>query len=59
MHNRVINHGIVVNDGSLVVNGRNLSRRQAMVADVVRAEVAKGDESKGVDTQAEAEACPH
>jgi hypothetical protein len=59
MHDGVVVHLIVVDDGGLAVNRRHSLRGQAAVAEVVIAEVAKGYESKGADTEAEVETGPH
>jgi hypothetical protein len=59
MHNRVVHHSIVVDDGGLVVNRRDPRRRQTASVQVVTAEVAKADECKGADAQAKVEARSH
>jgi hypothetical protein len=59
MHDGVVVHLIVVDDGGLVVNRRNPLRRQAAMAEVVIAEVAKRDEREGVEAEAKAKARPH
>jgi hypothetical protein len=59
MHDSVVVHLIVVDDGGLAVNGRHPLRRQAAMAEVVIAKVAKGDKCKGVDPEAKVEVRPH
>ena len=59
MHDVVVMHLIVVDDGGLVVNGGDPRRGQAMTAEVATAEVAKADEGKGPDAQAKVEARSH
>jgi hypothetical protein len=59
MHDGVVHHGVVVDDGGLVVNRRDPRRRQTASVQVVTAEVAKADESKGADAEAKVEACSH
>jgi allantoicase len=59
MHNGVIMHLIVVDDGGLIIDGLDTGRRQAVMADVVIAEVTKRDESEGVEAEAKAETRPH
>src|ERR1035441_641062 len=59
MHDGIIMHLIVVDDGGLVVNRRDSLRRKAAMAKVVIAKVAKGDESEGVGAEAETKTRPH
>jgi hypothetical protein len=59
MHNGVVVHLIVVDDGGLVVNRRDSLRRIAAMAEVVIAKVAKGDESEGANAEPKVEVCPH
>src|ERR1019366_2994865 len=59
MHDGVVAHLIVVDDGGLAINSRDPLRRQAAMAKVMIAKVAKGDEGEGADAEAEVEVGPH
>ena len=59
MHDGVVHHHVVIDDGGLAVNRRDPLRRQAAMAEVVIAKVSKGNESKGADAEAKVEARPH
>jgi hypothetical protein len=59
MHNGVVHHSVVVDDGGLVVNRRGPRRRQTAVVEVVTAKVPKAHECEGADAEAKIEARSH
>ena len=59
MHDGVVHHDVVVDDGGLAVNGPDPGWRQVVMVEVMTAEVAKTDEGKGADAEAKVEARPH
>jgi hypothetical protein len=59
MHDGVVLHHVVVDDGRLAVNGRHPGRWEAMMVYVMAAEIAEGNEGEGADAEAEVETSPH